>query len=129
MMLTALALAAFLMPLETSSTAGDGFRCPSGRLVSVGDRLVEVRERCGDPDSSERRTETRRQLATVTTNATPSPTLAGAPAVPVVTEETVTVEEWTYDLGEGRLTRHLTFENGRLVAVTTGSRSERKSRK
>jgi len=32
----------------------------------------------------------------------------------------VTVEEWEYNLGPGRFIRYLTFENGRLIKITTG---------
>jgi hypothetical protein len=123
-----------VLPIATVQAAAsptpsdDGFRCATGRLVSVGYRLVQVRERCGEPDASERWTETRRRII-VAREGGPR---ADAGVTRVVekdaAEESVSVEEWTYDLGGGRLVRHLRFENGRLVQVTTGSRSERKER-
>jgi len=35
-------------------------------------------------------------------------------------KELVTVEEWEYNLGPGSFIRYLTFENGRLIKITTG---------
>jgi len=111
-----------LLTQATPSPSDEGFRCPSGRLVSVGDRASDVRERCGDPDSSEKRSETRRRTL-LKPEASPRPGPAASPA-PAVLEDVVTVEEWSYDLGEGRLSRHLRFENGTLVEVRTGSRTQ-----
>jgi len=123
MLLAGLALLLPLSPLATPSPSDEGFRCPSGRLVSIGDRLTDVRERCGDPDSSEKRTETRRRIVVPAEGASrPEPPAVAAAAL----EDIVTVEEWSYDLGEGRLRRHLRFENGRLVEVRTGSRQQPK---
>ncbi len=109
------------------SPTDDGFRCSTGRLVSVGDSIADVRERCGEPDSSDQRTETRLRVARRSAGGSVDATRPAAGTS--VIDETVTVDEWSYDLGNGRLTRHLRFENGRLAQVTTGSRSERKERR
>ena len=39
---------------------------------------------------------------------------------PVLVKEFVTFERWIYNLGTHKLIRYLTFENGRLVLITTG---------
>ncbi len=131
MMLANVVLA--VLPIATVQSASptpsdDGFRCGTGRLVSVGDRLVQVRARCGEPESTERWTETRRRVRIAPQPGARTDGDVALLAEREAAEESVSVEEWTVDLGGGRLVRHLRFENGRLVQVTTGSRSERKER-
>jgi hypothetical protein len=40
----------------------------------------------------------------------------------------VRVDEWTYDLGENRFRRLLTFENGRLISIETRRKPKSGSR-
>jgi hypothetical protein len=101
--------------------ADDGFRCTTGRLASVGDRLVEVRQRCGEPDFADRRMEQRRQRFKVRK-------WMGDHWAEVSDERIVDViiEEWTYDLGPQQFVRYLTFEDGRLTNVNTGDYGQRR---
>jgi len=41
-----------------------------------------------------------------------------------VVQRTVTLDTWTYDFGPNRLVRVLTFEDGKLVAIRTGTRGQ-----
>lgn len=105
-------LAAFL---PSHASADDGFRCKSGRLVSVGDTTREVRHRCGDPDYATSRTERR------TVRYRYSRWVGNVQQSVVEEREVeVPVEEWTYDLGPNAFVRYVTFENGRVVTVTSG---------
>lgn len=101
--------------------ADDGFRCATGRLASVGDRAVEVRQRCGEPDFADRRTEQRRQTFRVRK-------WLGDHWAEVDDERIVEViiDEWTYDLGPQQFVRYVTFENGRLTTVNTGDYGQRR---
>ena len=105
---------------SASARADDGFRCKSGRLVSVGDNMKEVRDRCGDPDFVATRVERRKVKYRYTRRF-------GQVEESVVEEREVEVplDEWTYDLGPNSFTRYVTFENGRVVDVTTGDYGKR----
>jgi hypothetical protein len=96
--------------------ADETMRCPSGRLVRVGDRLLELAQTCGAPDHTDRRTALR-EIA------------RGLRAGTRTDEERlvveVRIEEWLYDLGPGRLLRRLVFENGRLARIDTLGRGRR----
>lgn len=92
-------------------TGGRGFaRPPTGRqcnfgVLSLGTTSLEVRAQCGQPDQAAQRFET-------------------------VTEKldsgrreiTVSVDEWTYNLGPSRFMRVLLFRNGELVDIHTGDK-------
>jgi hypothetical protein len=109
---------AFLSPVGVpQAVAFEGFRCESGRLVLEGDHSYEVRKKCGEPDFADTRQEQRTVRRTVWTRVGGRP-FADQQEVTI----TVTVDEWTYDLGPRRLIRHLIFEQNRLVRVFTGSR-------
>jgi hypothetical protein len=103
--------------LAADAQAFQGFRCGTGRLVEEGDRPPEVRNRCGDPDYADAHEEQRTVRRTVWTYVS---------GVPIAKEEEVTVsvsvEEWTYDLGPNRFIRHLIFEQNRLIRVWTSER-------
>jgi hypothetical protein len=77
----------------TSATAAE-LRCDSD-LVQRGMTTLEVMERCGYPVYEFGWTDYR------------------------YPGYLVRVDEWTYDLGENRFRRLLTFENGRLVRIET----------
>lgn len=107
--------------LNTGALAGaSAFRCGT-RLVSAGDFKSRVLAECGEPthidvwheervydyyapyyynDDFERE---RHRYRT-----------------PVLVKELVTIERWIYNLGNHKLIRYLTFENGRLVLIKTG---------
>jgi hypothetical protein len=109
----AFALAVLAMPAP--SLADSGFRCANGRLVLVGDRMNEVRVRCGEPDAISQRIERRRIKQQVTR-------WVDNVAVTHVEEREVEVpvDEWTYDLGRNAFMRYVLFEAGRVVDVATG---------
>ena len=95
--------------------ADEGFRCGTGRLVSVGDGISDVRNRCGDPDAVSTRVDKRKVKHRV------SRWINGV--LESVTEEQeveIPIEEWTYDLGPRSFVRYVVFENGTVVNVATG---------
>ena len=95
--------------------ADTGFRCGTGRLVSLGDRAGEVLDRCGEPDAVTQRVERRKIKHRFTR-------WVGNVQESVVEEREIEVpiEEWTYDLGRLALVRYVSFENGYIIHVTTG---------
>jgi hypothetical protein len=104
-----------LLGLAHEGWADEGFRCKTGRLVSVGDAMKEVRDRCGEPDEASTRVERRKVKHRYTRRI-------GNVEESVVEEHEVEVplDEWTYDMGPRAFTRYVTFEGGRVVAVATG---------
>jgi hypothetical protein len=109
------------LALTTAARAEDGFRCESGRLVSVGDHLPEVRAKCGDPDFADQRIEKRRETIKVRR-------FVGDRLEDVREEREVEIilDEWTYDMGPRKLVRYVYFENSRVVSTATGRRGSRK---
>jgi len=110
-------MASLLLALATPGQlrADDGFRCRSGRLVSVGDRMPDVRNRCGEPDWVSQRMEKRKvkhKIARWVGNVQES----------FIEEEEIDIplDEWTYDMGPNAFTRYVTFENGQVINVATG---------
>lgn len=96
-----LLLAIAMLPLAASS---DGFRC-GGQIIQRDDRAAEVRELCGDPDA-------RVPLHTVHS---------------IRYGQVTAREEWQYNLGPRRLMRFLTFRNGRLTHIRTGTHGFREN--
>lgn len=101
------------------SARADSLSC-NYRIASSGDTRYEVKAICGEPDEAVQRVEYR--------------TLRGRVVGPCVregskvrcsrTEETVVevvIDEWTYDFGRNRFIQYVTFEQGRLVSVRSGS--------
>jgi hypothetical protein len=84
-----------------------GFRC-GHKLVKNGETQDDVAVKCGDPDAT--RTWTEYQTESV---------WVGDHKI----ERSVPIEyaEWKYDFGSERLIRYLTFVQGRLRDVRTGS--------
>jgi hypothetical protein len=113
----AVLLGAGTVPMVRRARADGGFRCPGGRLISTGDPMHEVRNKCGEPDSVVQRTEKRKIKVKVRRWTSPS-------EQEDVTEEReveILVDEWTYDFGSDRFVRYVAFENARVVGVTTGA--------
>jgi hypothetical protein len=95
-----------------------GFRCPTtGRIVSLGQSLLEVRNKCREPDDAQTTVEYR------TIRETVRRWVRGA-GVDVTVERTVEVpvDEWTYDFGRNRFIQFLRFESGRLVSIGEGEK-------
>lgn len=77
--------------------------CDHGRALAVGDTIIEVVMKCGEPLSKETRTDEVREQ------------------IDIVTEHRVyvTIEEWTYNFGPLHFLYLLRFENGKLVDIKT----------
>jgi uncharacterized membrane protein len=101
------------------SARADSLSC-NDRIVSSGDSRYRVRSICGDPDDAWQRVEYR--------------TMSGRVVGPCYrvnskirckhTEEHVieyVIDVWTYDFGKSRFVQYLTFEQGQLVRVESGS--------
>lgn len=99
--LLTLLLPAIVVLLLAAGPAG-AMRC-GNELVSLGDRTVEVLEKCGPPLTVDR-WELVRQTR---------------PFFRFGVWEQVLIEEWLYNLGPHKFMRVLRFENGRLVDEKT----------
>jgi uncharacterized protein DUF2845 len=97
--------------------AADGMRC-GDRLVNTGDSTYDVKSRCGPPQDATRRVETRTERRRVRV-----PCGRGEARCDRVQEVSadVVIDEWTYDFGPQRFVHYLTFVDGRLYRVNTGS--------
>jgi len=104
-----------LLLLVASSISASDFRCGSD-IISLGDRKFDVLRKCGNPDNVEVREEVRIKRDLGTHLFLPGEEPPGFLFAKVL----VTVEEWEYNLGQGRFIRYLTFENSRLIKITTG---------
>ena len=102
-----------------AAAADTGMRC-EGRIVSRGDSAYEVREICGEPDDVQRSVVARTVSRIVRAPCPDNPRAVCRVREEVIVE--VIVERWTYDFGNRRLIRYVTFEDGRLVYVETGGR-------
>jgi uncharacterized membrane protein len=101
------------------SAHADSLSCNS-RIVSTGDSRYQVRSVCGDPDDATQRVEYRTQQGRVVGPCTRH----GQKLRCSRTEETVVevvIDEWTYDFGRNRFIQYLTFEQGQLATVKSGS--------
>ncbi len=115
-----LALVPLLVILAGPALADDGFRCKTRRLVSVGDRMSDVLDRCGEPDAVAERVEKRKVKHRFTRRV-------GDVEESVVEEQEVEIPitEWTYDMGPQSFTRYVIFEAGAVVNVATGQYGRR----
>jgi hypothetical protein len=102
--------------LSNVASADSGFRCTSGRLVSVGDRMGEVLDRCGEPDAVIQRIEKRKVRHKVTRRV-------GNVEESIIEEQEIDIpiDEWAYDMGRYAFTRYVIFENGQVINVATGN--------
>lgn len=104
---------------RSSSAHADSLSC-NQRIVSSGDTRYEVRALCGEPDDAVQRVEYRTLRGRVAGPCTRQGTkLRCSRSEETVVE--VVIDEWTYDFGRNRFIQYLTFEQGRLVAVRSGS--------
>jgi hypothetical protein len=111
------ALVAFGIALGAGDAAADGMRC-NNRLVSKGDSTYAVRSRCGEPNDATRRVETRTERRRVRVPCAPGGVLCDR--VQEVSADVV-IDEWTYDFGPQQFVRYLTFVDGKLYQIVTGS--------
>lgn len=100
---------------QSSSANADTMRC-NNRLVSTGDTRYDVRATCGEPDDISQRVEYR--------TANGRCWQEGERVRCERTDERIieiVIDEWVYDFGRNRFIEYVTFEQGRLVRVRTGS--------
>ena len=95
-----LMVASIVTAVASGAFAGD-FRCPNGSIVSTGDSISEVMVKCDPPTNKIKRTDSEE-------------TVRGRVRY-------VEVEEWTYNEGPHTLVHYLTFRNGILIEVKTGT--------
>ena len=79
----------------------DNFRCPNGSIISSGDSISEVVVKCDSPTNKVKWTDS-------------DETVRGRIRY-------IDVEEWTYNQGPNTLIHYLTFRNGVLTGVKTGT--------
>jgi hypothetical protein len=115
-----LALLLLFATMAEPALADSGFRCRTGRLVSVGDRMSDVLDRCGEPDGVVERIEKRtvkhkytRRVGNV------------EESVSEEQEVDIPITEWTYDMGPRSFTRYVLFEASAVVNVTMGEYGRR----
>ena len=111
------ALVVLGLGLVAATAGAEGMRC-GNRLISTGDSTYEVRSRCGEPADATRRTETRTERRRVRVACANGE--ARCDREQEVSAEVV-VDEWTYDFGPQRFVHYLTFLDGKLARVATGS--------
>ena len=90
-----------LLILSAPAAFADNFRCPNGSIVSSGDSISEVMVKCDPPTNKIKRTDS-------------DETSRGRVRY-------IEVEEWTYNQGPNTLVHYLTFRNGVLTEVRTGT--------
>ena len=101
------------------SARADSLSC-NQRIVSTGDSRYQVRSVCGEPDDATQRIEYRTLRGRVAGPCTRSDgKIRCAQTEEIVVE--VVVDEWTYDFGRNRFIEYVTFEQGRLIRVKSGS--------
>ena len=110
-----LVLAALAGSYGTANADGS-LRCGT-KLISIGSRLDEVLDTCGEPDQRDRWEEHPRsdiyRIFDYETERYHLPGLIHGP---------LHMERWTYDLGSNRFIRYLEFENGILIRIRTGDK-------
>ena len=104
-------LAVMAVPAPPARAEG-GFRCGTGRVIRNGETEDDVATKCGPPDDVRTWSETRTESYFDHGHA-------------VERQVVIVHDEWKYDMGRDRLIRYLTFTDGRLCKVTTGSYGER----
>lgn len=109
--------AALSVSLVTSSALA--FRC-DGRVIEVGDRIHEVRARCGEPASIVPSTEEHTTFAAAGGRGSRSG-LSGTSVT-----RTIAIETWIYDRGPSRAMVELVFRDGILVRITRLGRGVRR---
>jgi hypothetical protein len=110
---------AFGVLATSQSASADSLAC-NGRIVSTGDSRYDVKSICGEPDDVSQRVEYRTARGRV---SGPCRRDGGKIICSDTREQVVEVviDEWIYDFGRNRFIEYLTFEQGKLLSVRTGS--------
>lgn len=105
---------------QTTAYADKTFRCKS-HLISVGDRSLEVLEKCGEPDQREEWEEEvyskKSQIFDHENQRYREPLLI---------KSSIRMERWTYNLGAQKFIRYLQFQNSELINIETGDKGSNK---
>lgn len=103
----------------TASARADSLSC-DGRIISDGDSRYQVKATCGEPDDATQRVEYRTVRGRVVGPCSKS---SGKLRCERTEEQVVEVviDEWTYDFGKNRFVEYVTFEQGKLVSIRSGS--------
>ena len=110
----------------SSSARADSLAC-NGRIASSGDSRYEVKAICGEPDDASQRVEYRSVRGRVSGPCTrENGKLRCEQTREAVVE--VVIDEWVYDFGKNRFIEYVTFEQGKLVSVRTGSYGHKPAR-
>lgn len=113
----ALFLVIFHIFFIQASIAGDRtLRC-RGRLVSIGDTVSDVLDKCGDPGEVTKREKNHNSYVSQIFDYEQERYLA-----PKLIKGPILVEHWTYDFGPTRFIRYLHFENGKLIKIEIGEK-------
>jgi hypothetical protein len=103
-----------VLSMASVARAEESFRCPTERLIRLGDPLFEAKGICGEPTKVDQRNEKEKV-------GLKARRISGGGREYVEEREiTVEVEEWYYDLGSKHRARLLRFENGRLAEISIG---------
>ncbi|MDA8429617.1 MAG: DUF2845 domain-containing protein [Geobacteraceae bacterium] len=94
-------LLAAVLAVSARAAFADNFRCPDGSIVSTGDSISEVMIKCDPPTNKIKRTDSEDNASGRV--------------------RYIEVEEWTYNQGPNTLVHYLTFRNGILTEVKTGT--------
>ncbi len=114
------ALAGLGLMLGSEQALADGMHC-GNRIISSGDSLYEVKSRCGPPQDADRRVETRTERRRVRAPCAHRRGTGARCERELEYSVEVVIDEWTYDFGPRRFVRYLTFVDGKLARVETGS--------
>lgn len=109
-MRTTLSLAALVTGIIVSMAClADSMRC-GNKLVRSGYSSAEVLLTCGEPIL--------REVSSLERDKTEETAATGSTSSSVQ----VRVEKWTYNQGAGKLLKILTFRDGELISIETGTR-------
>jgi hypothetical protein len=115
-------MAAMQLGLPSPQAHADGLRCGT-KLVVEGDTQYDVRRRCGEPVNQVHRMELRTVRQWIAGPCRTNDPRSCGQFVERSVE--VAVDEWTYDFGPHAFVQYLTFEDGRLFKIVSGSRGTR----
>jgi hypothetical protein len=96
---------ALLLVFLLGASDAHAMRC-GHKLVQVGDYKLDVLERCGEPDSVERRTAVRGSRLRHPRGA-----------LEIDRFEEVEIEDWVYNFGPRKFKQLLEFEDGELKSI------------
>lgn len=110
--------------LCAESAYADSMRCKE-RLVSTGLRMYDVSALCGPPDAVDQRIERRGIRRRVRVPCGPGGQALCETEINDAIE--VPIEVWTYDFGRQRFLQYVTFEQGTVVRIDSGTYGHKQS--